>query len=201
MRHWLNSLLSLRKTATHPQTILPRASISDARKPLPTRALDDFFRVVELSEAEIFAGELFRRRFATDSFPLGPKHFIAFYKAHDGSFLPMGYVHYEMWNQQAMAGGLVIDERAWRLLPACERNLIRERGGVAELLMKQSIAQLPASTMAVWAYIGDRLSEKVNFRVGFRATAERYIWVIWQHELSLSEKQSWLEKVVEYGPF
>lgn len=201
MRHWLNSLLYPRKTVTPPHSDVTLSAVSSTHEPLTARVFDDFFRVVELSEAEIFAGELFRRRFATDSFPLGPKHFIAFYKAHDGSFLPMGYVHYEMWNQQAMAGGLVIDERAWRLLPACERNLIRERGGVAELLMKQSIAQLPASTLAVWAYIGDKLSEKVNFRVGFRATAERYIWVIWQHDLAPAEKQSWLEKIVEYGPF
>ncbi|NLY16458.1 MAG: hypothetical protein GXZ05_08770 [Gammaproteobacteria bacterium] len=201
MLHWLNSLLPWRKTAARPHPNVAPTTLSDTQQTLPARAFDDFFRVVELSEAEFFAGELFRRRFATNTFPCNPKHFVAFYKSRDGSCLPMGYVHYEMWNQQAMAGGLVIDERAWRLLPALERSLIREHGGVAELLMKQSITQLPAHTLAVWAYIGDQLSEKVNFRVGFRATGEQYIWALWKQELSLSEKDAWLKQVVEYGPF
>lgn len=199
MRRWLKSLLPQHKTpVTHAPAV---AATSHADEPAPVRAFDDFFQVIELSDAELFAGDLFRRRFATDSFPASPKHFIAFYKAHDGSFLPLGYVHYEMWNQQAMAGGLVIDERAWRLLPAADRSLIRERGGVAELLMTLSITQLPLHTMAVWAYIGDKLSEKVNVRVGFRATNEQYIWVIWKQDLSAAEKATWIEQVVQYGPF
>lgn len=201
MRHWLKTLLTRHKAAVSPTPSTIDTATPEALVPAPERVLDEFFRVAEVCEAEFFVGDLFRRRFATDSFPGSPKHFIAFYKNHDGSFLPLGYVHYEMWNQQAMAGGLVIDDRIWRLLPVFERGLIREQGGVAELLMTRSIAQLPSQTKAVWAYIGDKLSAKVNFRVGFRPTEEQYIWVIWQQDLSQDEKQSWIEQIVEYGPF
>lgn len=165
------------------------------------RDFSALFCVVEVGDAEFLVGDLFRRRFATDSFPATPKHFVAFYKTEDGALLALGYVHFEIWEGQAMGGGLVIDERAYRRVPAADREAIRAHGGVAEAMLRASFALLPAELVAIWAYIGDALSEKVNRRVGFLPTGERHVRVIWRNEPDAAGKARCLQRVVEYGPF
>lgn len=165
------------------------------------RQLADFFVVVEVGEADFFVGDLFRRRFACDSFPDTPKHFVALYKTPEGSLLPLGYVHFEMWQQQALGGGLVFDERAWRRLPASERDVLRECGGVAKLMLERAIGMLPEELVAIWGYVGDKQAEKVDLSVGFRHTGVPYVMVIWRNDPGEEEKKRLLQKIVELGPF
>ncbi|NLD15350.1 MAG: hypothetical protein GX665_09735 [Gammaproteobacteria bacterium] len=167
----------------------------------PQRSLDEIFSVVEVSNAEFFVGALFRRRFGCDSFPETPRHFVAFFRQRDGSQLALGYVHFEMWQQQALCGGLVIDERAWRHLPTAERALLRQQGGVAELMLRASFDMLPQNLMAIWGYVGDKQAEKVDLRVGFRHTGADKIMVIWRNDPGEQEKQRWLQKIIDLGPF
>lgn len=184
--------------ATPPATVsaAPTAGAEPAARPFET-----IFEVVEVADADFLAGALFRRRFATNDFPATPKHFVAFHRASDGALSVLGYVHFEIWKEQALGGGLVIDERAYRRLPAADRATLRAQGGVAEAMLRQSFALLPDTLIAIWAYIGDALSEKVNRRVGFLPAGEQYIRVIWRQPLSPAEQAAWLEQVVAYGPF
>ncbi|WP_418647465.1 hypothetical protein ACNQFN_21045 [Thauera butanivorans] len=168
---------------------------------VPARDLDALFRVVEVADADFLVGDLFRRRFGTDSFPSTPKHFVAFYRDDAGGLLPLGYVHFEIWEAQAMGGGLVIDERLYRRVPASDRDVIRARGGVAELLLGASIALLPRDLIGIWGYVGNKQAEKVDLRVGFRHTGVPHVMVIWRNEPDDAGKAHWLQRVVEYGPF
>jgi hypothetical protein len=167
----------------------------------PERDLEDFFRVVEVSDGEFFAGPLFKRRFACDSFPETPMHFVALYQDSSGAVLTLGYVHFELWQQQAMGGGMVIDERAWKLLPATERKLIRQKGGVAEMMLRGAIDLLPDDLIGIWGYVGDSLARKVDVRVGFQPTEAEHVMVIWRNEPCEDEKDAWIRRVVDYGPF
>lgn len=199
---WMKSWLArAEKTPTTQAQALAVPAVVEALPAVAARDFAALFGVVEVAEADFLVGDLFRRRFATDSFPASPKHFVAFYRHEDGALLPLGYVHFEIWEGQAMGGGLVIDERAYRRVPAADREAIRARGGVAEAMLRQSFALLPADLVAIWAYIGDALSEKVNRRVGFVPTGERYVRVIWRNEPDEAGKAYWLQRVVEYGPF
>ena len=174
---------------------------TDAQPVDPERDLEAFFRVVEVSDGEFFAGSLFKRRFACDSFPETPMHFVALYLASSGAVLTLGYVHFELWEQQAMGGGMVIDERAWRLLPATERKLIRQKGGVAEMMLRGAIDLLPADLIGIWGYVGDRLALEVDLRVGFQPTGAEHVMVIWRNEPCEDDKEAWIQRVVDYGPF
>lgn len=167
----------------------------------PERNLEEFFRVVEVSDGEFFAGPLFKRRFACDSFPNTPMHFVALYQNPSGKILTLGYVHFELWEQQAMGGGMVIDERAWRLLPAAERKLIRQQGGVAEMMLRGAIDLLPDNLIGIWGYVGDPLARKVDTRVGFQPTGAEHVMVIWRNEPCENGKETWIQRVVDYGPF
>lgn len=165
------------------------------------RSLDQMFYVAEVSNAEPLVGHLFRRRFACDFFPQTPMHFVAFYKQQSGQPIPIGYVHCEAWRRQALGGGLVIDERAWRHIPATDRRCIRQHGGVAALLLKAAISRVPSDTIGIWAYVGEPQAKKVDLEVGFEPTSHEHIMVIWRDDLDETEKAYWLEQVRSYGPF
>lgn len=202
MKRWCRLFTGKSKEDAQPITeTMVQPPVSQLEVAEPVRALHEFFCVVEVGEADFLVGSLFRRRFGCDSFPQTPKHFVAFFKQADGSLLTLGYVHFEMWQQQALCGGLVIDERAWRLLPAPERMLLRQQGGVAEMLLRASFDQLPDDLIAIWGYVGDKQAEKVDLRVGFRHTPVEHVMVIWRSDSSDAEKALWLQKVADLGPF
>lgn len=182
-------------------TLVQNAQFSDVQQVEPERGLADFFRVVEVSDGEFFAGPLFKRRFACDSFPETPMHFVALYQDSNGAVLTLGYVHFEMWEQHAMCGGMVIDERAWRVLPAAERKLIRQKGGVAEMMLRGAFDCLPDDLIGIWGHVGDQLALKVDLRVGFQPTGAEHVMVIWRNEPCEEEKRAWIQRVVDYGPF
>lgn len=164
--------------------------------------IDEVLIVVEVNEAEFFVGDLFRRRFNTPEFPKKPLHFVAFAKLPDGGLLSLGYVHYTLWEGCALTGGLVIDSRHYKKLPASARRIINEAGGIAEMLLRQSFACLPDSTIAIWGYVGDKQSKKVCDRVGYLSTDEDYLLVVWRKEgLSDEAKQKWIKRAATIGPF
>lgn len=171
-------------------------------EPAAAPRIEEYFLVEEVDDAEHLVGDLFRRRFRTDSFPEAPRHFVAFARMPDRSLLSLGYVHYTMWEGCALCGGLVIDERHYRTLPSDMRSGIRQSGGVAELLLRQTFALLRDDTLAIWGHVGDKQSEVVCARVGFRRTPADYVMVVWNRpNVPEAEKSAWIERVVALGPF
>jgi hypothetical protein len=164
--------------------------------------LNQVFVVVEVDQAEVLVGDLFRRRFSTDSFPAQPRHFVAFAMLPDRSLVSLGYVHYKMWEGCALCGGLVIDERHYRRLPLPIRQAIHQAGGVAELLLRHTFSLLRDNTKAIWGHVGDKQSEKVCLRVGFEFTDSQYVMVVWNSpDFAQAEKNEWVKRVTALGPF
>lgn len=163
--------------------------------------LESVFFVAEVDNAEPLAGALFRRRFNTDGFPDNPHHFIAFAKLPDGSLLTVGYVHYILWENCALCGGLVVDDRHYRRLPGQYRQILKNAGGIAELLLRQTFDRLPPGLVAIWGHVGNRQARKVDLRVGFEETDDPYLMVIWRQNLSNSEKAEWIKKALTITPF
>lgn len=202
MSSFLKRLFATPKESRHTQpTEAPPSPTPEPASPTPVRTLDTFFQVVEVSNGEFFAGPLFMRRFSCNSFPQTPKHFVALYQGSDSYLLTLGYVHFEMWENNAMCGGLVINERAWRLLPTTERKLIRQQGGVAEMLLRSSFDLLPDDLTAIWGYVGDPLALKVDLRVGFQHTEHEYLMVIWRNDPGEEQRTKLIQRVAAYGPF
>jgi hypothetical protein len=168
-------------------------------EPLKTIRLADVLRVEEVADAEFYIGELFRRRFRAPP-PDWPRHFVAFYRESVSRYVPLGYVHYSHFEDSYLCGGLVIDERQYRRIPPAHRDLIRRGGGVAEQMLRDSFAAL-AEAPAIWGYVGDRQSEKVTTRVGFRRTRHPYVMVVWNKHLEDTDKAERLDRVIGIGPF
>lgn len=84
--------------------------------------------------------------------------------------------------------------KAWQVL--------RRAGGIAEQLMRRSLAALPAATRAVWARIGHPKSEIVCRKVGFEKVDAEYIFVVWRDpDLSEADKQDLIRQVEALGSF
>ena len=159
-------------------------------------------QVIEVDSAEFLVGDLFRRRFETDSFPQEPRHFVALAKMDDGTFLPLGYVHYSYWNGCALCGGLVMDDRNYRRLSSAARKAIRAAGGIAELLLGRSFSMLPNDLLAIWGHVGNPQSEKVCLRVGFVRVNSPYLMAVWRDErLSEADRADLVRQAEMIGPF
>ncbi|MEZ5504300.1 MAG: hypothetical protein R3E50_17190 [Halioglobus sp.] len=161
--------------------------------------IEDLLQIVESAEAERFVGALFRRKFGSAP-PDFPRHFLALYSPDGSTWQAVGYVNY--WQRQAafMAGGLVIEDRAYRTMPSQHRALIRSAGGIAERLMASSLRMLPANDV-VWAYVGDTRSGRVLGRVGYEHTQVERIMAYWTRHCSSDEKRRLAEEITAVGPF
>lgn len=100
-----------------------------------------------------------------------------------------------------LCGGLVIDERRYRDIPAAHRKIIRNAGGIAEQLQRQSIDAVRAETKVIWGHVGDALARQVDLRVGFEPTDDPYIMAVWLQILPEEEKKTLFEKVKAIGSF
>ena len=193
-------------TDSPPQDLAARdadqaSSYTAAEQPdyIVATSIDDIIRVEEVSDAEFFIGDLFRRRFHGDP-PNYPRHFVAFYRPIRSRLEAVGFVHYLAFEDSYLCGGLVIDERRYRQMPTLHRKVIKAAGGIAEKMLRATFARL-ADAPAIWGYVGDALAEKVDLRAGFRHTTHQHIMVCWNKDLSPEEKEERLARVVALGPF
>ena len=187
------------------------ASVDDSAHPPPTSEtpknvasslvtepvaipLDQTVRIDELDDASAIAGPLFRRKFGQE-IPDFPRHFVAMI---GGSCA--GYVHYTAWQGDYLAGGLCIDDRAYRPLSVERREWLRERGGIAEIMMRHAHAALTDGA-TIWGYIGDKQAEAVDRRVGFEKVAEPYLFALWRKPISEAGKQRRISEAVKLGAF
>jgi hypothetical protein len=159
----------------------------------------DVLRIEEVAQAGQYIGELFKRKFACAP-PDYPLHYVAFCRNSWGQELPLGYVHYLAFDDSYLCGGLVIDERRYREVSPANRKLIRAAGGIAFALLRETFARL-RDAPAIWGYVGDKQSEKVCLRAGFRRTVHPYVMVYWAQEIRETEKAERLARVIAHGPF
>jgi hypothetical protein len=167
--------------------------------PLEASSATDILRVDEVADAEFYAGDLFRRRFGHEP-PSFPRHYVAFYRASRSSYWPVGYVHFSEFEDMMLCGGMVIDDRLYRRLPAAHRSLLKQAGGIAEIMLRETFARL-RSAPAIWGYVGDKQAEAVDLRAGFRHTHHPHVMVAWNRDLPEAEKAARIERVIALGPF
>lgn len=160
-------------------------------------------RVVEVDDAEPVAGALFERVFRT-TIPRVPRHFVLLLEAGGAAPLTIGYVHQTPFEGGLahLSGGLIADAWQFRRLSGPAQAAIRERGGIAEWLMRDSI-RLCQPCKAFYACIGDAKSRTVNERVGFRRAegAHQYLFVNPMPGSTADELDALTQRVSQLGLF
>lgn len=169
-------------------------AVEQARAAMRDRpSLDETIRVLEIDDPAV-AAHLFRRKFGQE-IPQFPRHFVAMAGKECA-----GYVHYSAWQGDYLCGGLCIDDRVYRSLSPLQRAWLRERGGIAEMMMRHAHAAL-SDGAAIWGYIGDKQAEAVDRRVGFEKVAEPYLFVIWVKPISEDGKKRRIAAAEKLGAF
>lgn len=157
------------------------------------------YDVREVTDAEQKAGDLFFNAFRC-KIPTDPHHFVLEVKTHEG-IETCGYVHYQKYKyRQFLCGGLVINAKIFKKLSPELRMLVKSNGGFAEILLKSSFNKLKPWDI-IWGYVGDKLAEKVDLRVGFKHTHRKYIMAVWGKNYSEVDKYALVEEIHKIGPF
>ncbi|HVF65696.1 MAG TPA: hypothetical protein VNE58_17050 [Casimicrobiaceae bacterium] len=193
LKRWLGAGLKQPDKAPAPS----EARVEES--PIEATAIGDVMRVEEVTSAEFYAGDLFRRRFRTDP-PDFPRHYVAFYRDGRTRYVPVGYVHYSAFEDMFLCGGMVIDDRLYRRIVAPHRKLIKDAGGIAETMLRETFARL-SHAPAIWGYVGDKQARDVDLRAGFHPTHHQHVMVVWNRELSEADKAGRLARVIAVGPF
>jgi hypothetical protein len=131
--------------------------------------------VVEVADAAPLAGALFFSAFK-QTIPSVPRHFVLLHAQSALDTQVLGYIHQTVFETACLAGGLVVDAWVFRKLDAAAQHEIRSRGGMAEWLLRESIACV-APRDAAYACIGDAKSLTVNLRIGFQAAGPPFLYI------------------------
>ena len=153
--------------------------------------------ILEVPNARHLAGELFRQAFRLEIANF-PRHFVVVRRSQT-SDSAIGYVHYTESGSAYLAGGLVVSALEFRRFDEETASLVRSQGGLAEWLMRTTCDWLDAD--AIFAYMGDAKSIRVNSRVGFTFTGHKHLFVLWKSSLASVEQTDLVERIAEIGPF
>ena len=164
---------------------------------LPNHAISDLLEIVEIDDAESFAGDLFKRLFNA-SIPDFPRHYIATYLAD--TTMVAGYVHFTKAAEIYLCGGLCIDARLYRQMPATLRTRVGSDGGIAEVMLRECFSDLNDRD-AIFGYCGDLKSMKVCLRAGFLPTQHPFLIVHWKKTLTVDRKNQLIAKAHAVGLF
>jgi hypothetical protein len=162
------------KSTQELETLLGDCAASPVRQPaLPEPSLRsgwrDCVRTWEVRPAQAVAGDLFQRCFG-HSVPDYGRHFVVMYSPPPGSEPPTPTVAcYGQWlpfKETYLGGGMCVDERVYRRMPKEVFAGIREAGGLATIVVRESIDFL-AQAPAVFGYVGEPRARQADLRAGF----------------------------------
>ena len=155
--------------------------------------------LLEVRDAAPLAGGLFRKHFNA-TIPAFPRHFVLVDRARGEGAPAIGYVHHTRFGDASLAGGLVVAALELRRLDEATAGAVRGEGGLAEFVMRASCASLEGIA-AVFAYMGDTKSIRVNLRVGFVPTEYKYLHVLWKDALAEDRRKGIVARVGALGAF
>ncbi|HEV7492036.1 MAG TPA: hypothetical protein VGO25_14625 [Rhodanobacteraceae bacterium] len=162
--------------------------------------LNAFLAITELDDASPFFGELFRRKFG-DPVPAEKHHFGVFFRAGDGNFVPLSYLHFMPFDELLLVGGLCTDGRTFERMSETQREQIRAAGGVMVHALRYVFLRLADSCEAYFGYCGDPRAYEVDMQAGFVPTEHDKLIARWHKPLDPARRQILIGKAHAIGPF
>jgi hypothetical protein len=170
----------------------------EAKDPGAWRA---WLRTEEVADARADAGELFRRSFGHE-IPDYPRHFVLLYEPQDRppARRVVAYVHQMPYREVYLGGGMCVDERAYRAFPRWLFARVREEGGLATIVTRDSLAML-GDAPAAFGHVGEPRARQADLRTGYVDTGRPHLMVFWRRPLSDAEKARLIGVAESHGPF
>lgn len=178
-----------------------RVAVSRA-EPRP-RTWRDCLRTWEVNDARVVAGDLFRRCFGHE-IPGYPRHFVLVYSPPPESPVRepsvVAYVHQTPQGEFHLCGGMCVDEHAYRRFPKWLFAQVREQGGLATIVTRDSMLMLGAS-LASFGHVGEPRARAADLRTGFVDTGVEHLMVMWLKELPDADKRRLIAAAEALAPF
>lgn len=193
VRQWLRRWRA-REQAAGPVPDEPVSQTGDSR------AFDDFFRVVEVSDGDYLAGAIFQRKLGHALPDLG-RHLVGLYRGDAFSFTPLGYLQIGRHQTVALVGGGCTDGRGFAQVLPTHADRIRASGGVLFNLLRHAFEHMAADYEAFFGYCGDARAEEVDLAAGFRHTQHKHLLAHFHRPLSAQRQNELIEQVHALGPF
>ena len=180
-----------------------RVAVSAPAPASPEGNWRDHLRTWEVNDARVLAGDLFRKSFG-HPVPDYPRHFVLVFSPEDGSGEPpmvVAYVHQLMGEGYALGGGMCVDERAYRRFPRWLFRQVRDEGGLATIVTRDSVAMLGDDCVAAFGHVGEPRARQADLRTGYVDAGPPHLMVIWRRPLDEARKAALVEKVAALGAF
>jgi hypothetical protein len=162
--------------------------------------LNEFLVITVLDDAEPFFGGLFRRKFGHPA-PAYPCHLGVFYRAPEGGFLPLSYLHFLPFGDIMLVGGLCTDGQVFARMSAEQRGQIDAAGGVMVHALRHAFERLADQCDAFFGYCGDARALQVDMQAGFEATEHDKLIARWHKPLDPVRRRSLVAKAHAIGAF
>jgi hypothetical protein len=174
-----------------------------AQGALKERSWRESLRTWEVKPASVVAGELFHRAFGHPVPDYG-RHFVLVHSPVPGEQPSdpsvIAYVHWLPFQDVYLGGGMCVDERAYRRMPKPLFAAVRDQGGLATIVTRESI-QLLGDAAAVFGYVGEPRARQADLRTGFSDTGRPNLMVIWRRDLPEDARTRIVDEVAALGPF
>jgi peptidoglycan/xylan/chitin deacetylase (PgdA/CDA1 family) len=209
--HWsdpgaLETLLRRNATAAKRPGLLARLTSSQAATPAPmpqSLTWRDCLRTWEVDDARAVAGDLFKQSFG-HAVPDYPRHFVLVYSppplADDPEPKVVAYVHQTPHEDFHLGGGMCADATAYRRMPRWLFEQVKEQGGLATIVTRDSIGMLGDSP-AAFGHVGEPRARQADLRTGYVDTGHEHLMVFWRRELPEAERQRLIARAAAVGPF
>lgn len=133
--------------------------------------------------------------------PEEPIHVVTHYDRPDLASRPLCYLHFYDWQGCLLIGGVCVDQGLLRQMSRDERAVLRQAGGPYFWSLSAALEHFAGTTLAVFGYCGDPLSERITLSAGFCKTDCDHVLAWWSPRLPAAERPALLQKVRELGPF
>jgi hypothetical protein len=132
-----------------------------------------------------------------------PRHFVLVYSPSPGSEEApkvVAYIHQTRGAGYYLGGGMCVDERVYRRMPKWLFEAVRQEGGLATIVTRDSVEQL-GDCKAVFGHVGEPRARAADLRTGFVDTEHEHLMVIWRGDPSPDERRQLVDAVAALGPF
>lgn len=156
----------------------------------------------EVHDARKTAGDLFRRCF-NHEIPDYPRHFVLVYSPVPGKDAKpevVAYVHQSPFGEVHLCGGMCVDERAYRRFPKWLFEQVREQGGLATIVTRDSMKML-GDSVASFGHVGEPRARAADLRTGFVDTGRPHLMVMWLKDIPETERLRLINTAEAHGPF
>lgn len=163
-------------------------------------SIPSFLTISRVDDGPALAGALFKRRFDQQLVRFGD-HYVALYRAGEGRFATLGYLHVTAASEIALIGGGCTDNQMLGSMDHAHSAALRASGGVLLHMLLYILETRTNDFEAFFGVCGNPRAYEVLLRIGFKPTPDPKLLIFTNRALGASRTELLIEKAASFMPF